>query len=558
MKERKYKKAVLFVLLIVLLGVVFTLPVRAANHVSKIELDVVLQADGSALITQVMTADTKEGTEFYLVCHDSGYLSITDFSVSDEKETYTYTENWDEDASFEEKTGTCGIVKTDAGVELCWGISEYGKKCYTVRYVVHDLVGSYTDADGFHYRFVDEMSFFPTDVTLIIRNQEGIVFCDETCDIWAFGYKGQIQFEDGTVRAWSDEPLQSGQNMTIMMTLEKGILSPLRMEEESFEKVKAIAFEDSDYDFDERSENIGDEEITGSDILITILFLGFLVMLIIGIGKAAVKLRHAKMNRKMKTAEYFRDVPNQGNLNVTYELGRSCELCREDSLFGAYLLRLVCDGSLEPEEEDSKKAKLRLIRPPRSENLYDDVFYTIIEAAAGEDGVLGSEEFEHYCRKNSKPIRQFFGSCVRDARQTLTQNSYIKGAVCHGVRDLTKDGKRQLDEILGLKRFLLDFSLIHEREVKETIIWQDYMVYALLLGIADQVLPQIRALYPESLPQLQNFERCMRYAGSYNVISYQAYQKGHHDQIIRSSGSGGHASFRGGQGFSGGGGGGTR
>lgn len=41
---------------------------------------------------------------------------------------------------------------------------------------------------------------------------------------------------------------------------------------------------------------------------------------------------------------------------------------------------------------------------------------------------------------------------------------------------LTAQGKKQLDEILGLKRFLLDFSLIHERGVQKTVIWQDYLI----------------------------------------------------------------------------------
>lgn len=41
---------------------------------------------------------------------------------------------------------------------------------------------------------------------------------------------------------------------------------------------------------------------------------------------------------------------------------------------------------------------------------------------------------------------------------------------------LTAQGKKQLDEILGLKRFLLDFSLIHEQRVQKTVIWQDYLI----------------------------------------------------------------------------------
>ena len=88
--------------------------VIAANRVPEMEIEVALRSDGSAYITQTWTADTHEGTEFYLARKDNGYLSITDFSVSNKNGTYTFVEKWDVDASFEEKAGKCGILQTDA------------------------------------------------------------------------------------------------------------------------------------------------------------------------------------------------------------------------------------------------------------------------------------------------------------------------------------------------------------------------------------------------------------------------------------------------------------
>ena len=49
--------------------------------VPEMELDVALRPDGAAHIIQTWTTDADEGTEFYLGCRDSGYLTITDFSV---------------------------------------------------------------------------------------------------------------------------------------------------------------------------------------------------------------------------------------------------------------------------------------------------------------------------------------------------------------------------------------------------------------------------------------------------------------------------------------------
>ena len=526
------------------------LPVSAANHVPEMELDVALRQDGSAAVTQVWTADTNEGTEFYLACRDSGYLEITDFSVSDGHGPYTFLENWDVDASLEEKAGKCGILKTEEGAELCWGIGAYGRRTYTISYVLHGLVGAYSDVDGFNHRFVDEMSVFPTNVRLTIRTQDGTSLTSNLCNIWAFGFDGEIWFEDGAIRAESETALEGGRHMTVMAAFRKGVLAPLRQADGSFEAVKERAFEDGDYT----------EEGTFFDFLLGIALLILLGLLAVLVAVIAAKLRKARLRRRMKRVNYFRDAPNDGNLNATHRLGSVCELCREDALLGAYLLRLISDGALEPEETAARspQVNLRLMRPPRNGNPYDDVFYTVLEAAAGPDGVLQAKELEQFCDRNRKPLANFVNSCLQDGNRTLTRAGCWKGTVCKGVKSLTPQGWRQLDEILGLKRFLLDFSLIHERGVRETVLWQDYLIYAYLLGIAGQVVPQIRRLYPDALPQVERFERYIGYAGYYNRYMYDAYDRElRRQEAARSAGSGGRASRGGGGGFSGGGGGGT-
>ena len=526
----------------------------AANRVPEMEIEVALRPDGSAYITQVWSVYTEEGTEFYLARNDSGYLSITDFSVSDKNGPYTFVDEWDLDASFKEKANKCGIVQTPDGVELCWGISEYGENRYAIEYVVHDLVGAYSDADGFNHRFVDEMSFFPTDVVLTICNQDGTPLTDEDCDAWGFGFDGQVAFEDGVIRAWSEEPLESGRHMTVMVALKKGILSPLRTVDDSFETVKERAFEGSDYGQEDPYEDV---ELTAFDYLYTIGYFAAIVLFI----RWAAGSQKRKAAKRLKKVDYFRDIPNDGNLNATYHMGLSDCVCVEGTLLGAYMLRLIADGALEPVSEtvDSEQVSLRLVRAPRTGNEFDDVLYTVLEASAGADGTLQPDELERYCQRNHKPLTAFVDSCKFDAARTALDAGWVKTAAYSGRHDFTEQGVEQLDQILGLKRFLLDFSLIHEREVKETVIWQDYMVYAMLMGIADKVAPQIRQLYPEALPQIERYELSMSYAVQYNRALYNAYVNHQRQlQAARSSGSGGRSSYSGGGGYSGGGRGGTR
>lgn len=554
------KQKIAVIIVAFLCAALLCTPSLAASRVSEMELDVALRPDGSAHITQVWTTDTDEGTEFYLGCRDSGYLTITDFSVSDQNGSYVYVEGWDVDASFEEKANRCGILETGEGVELCWGISEYGENRYTIEYVLHDLVGSYSDADGFNHRFVDEMNFFPTDVALTIRNQDGTPLTDEICDIWAFGFDGQIRFEDGVIRAWSEEPLERDQHMTVMVSLEKGVLSPRRAVEDSFEAVKERALVGSDYGDGEDAE-WDDEPLTAGDVLLFAAIILTPVLLILLLVVLLVKVGKARRKKRMEQAGYFRDAPNDGNLNVTYQLGLCSGLCKEDALLGAYLMRLISQGCLESTDNsiDAESVRLRLDHAPQSGNAYEDALYTILEAAAGADGVLDPNELERYCGQNYIPLSHFMESCERSGKQTLIRSGCLKGAVLGNDKDLTKKGQQELDEVYGLKHFLLDFSLIHERGVKEAVIWQDYMVYALMLGIADKLEAQIQELYPDQFPQLNQYRRYVRYTGCYNGVMYGAYSR---EKLRRTpshrSGGGGRVSFGGGGGFSGGGSGGIR
>lgn len=62
---------------------------------------------------------------------------------------------------------------------------------------------------------------------------------------------------------------------------------------------------------------------------------------------------------------------------------------------------------------------------------------------------------------------------------------------------LTQAGSDEKAEWKGLANFMEDFSLLDERELPELVLWEKYLVYATAFGIADKVIEQIKAKYPE-------------------------------------------------------------
>lgn len=121
---------------------------------------------------------------------------------------------------------------------------------------------------------------------------------------------------------------------------------------------------------------------------------------------------------------------------------------------------------------------------------------------------------------------------------------------------LTEVGKEELGQIIGLKKYLEDFSLIEERGLSELPLWRDLLRYALLLGIADQLAQEIKRLYPEYTQEIENFNYTLATASAFNNSMYTGMRSA---EVARSSGGGGSSSSGGGGGSSGGGsGGGSR
>jgi uncharacterized membrane protein len=118
----------------------------------------------------------------------------------------------------------------------------------------------------------------------------------------------------------------------------------------------------------------------------------------------------------------------------------------------------------------------------------------------------------------------------------------------------------QMRQTVGLKKYLKDFTIIDERHVQEVALWKDYLIFASLFGMADQVRKDMKSINPEFF-QLDKVAEQMAQStvvlvpnlsnaamnGTRQVESFAARQQ------ARSSGGGGFSSWGGGGGFSGGG-----
>ena len=122
--------------------------------------------------------------------------------------------------------------------------------------------------------------------------------------------------------------------------------------------------------------------------------------------------------------------------------------------------------------------------------------------------------------------------------------------------------KDDMEHVYGLNKFLIDQDNMKEKEVIEVQLWEEYLMYATILGIADVVEKQLKIVKPSFEQEMDmNYynsmllTRAFVYQGVINANN--AYHTANSGSAF--SGGGGGSSFGGGGGgFSGGGGGGVR
>jgi len=121
-----------------------------------------------------------------------------------------------------------------------------------------------------------------------------------------------------------------------------------------------------------------------------------------------------------------------------------------------------------------------------------------------------------------------------------------KAAIKRNAKEYTELGKEHHERWQAFKRFLLEFSLMNEREILDVFLWEHYLVHATALKVADKVRKQLKVKNFQESVVLADLD----FSRDLGFSVYHAYSS--HSASISSSSGGGYSS---GGGFSGGSGG---
>ena len=491
-----------FVMLFVGMNLVY------ADETYSIDVTMTLDDKGNARIEERWDFRADDGTEIYKPMGELGNSKITNFKASMDGEEFTFEPNWDVDATKKEKAYKNGINYTDDGIELCVGKTEYGRHVYTLTYDVSNVIYNVEGNQILYWKFInDNMSNPPRKFTVKVY---GPTAFDKDLPVWGYGYQGGYAYVyDGVIEMVSNEERD-------MKSSEYGVLL-VQFPSETFNTANSWSrFQTWDDVYTLAKTGSFKMTLWEKIVMVASIIFGFLIFALIAavIYYASKDNSYQKNKINEKEVNPFRDIPCDKDILKAYLLAKIYNVYKKkEDLFGAVILKWVLDGQVQirkTEKEGVFKTK-EIISLDMTKDYNDDTpigkLYNILKVAS-KDGILESNELEKWCTTNYDKLYKWFDEVEVYARTKYIDAGMIKKEkvgkfIKYNAFVLTPALEEQAKYLIGLKKFLKEVSEIHEKQPIEVNLWEYYLMYAQIFGIAKEVAKQFKDLYPEIVNNME-------------------------------------------------------
>lgn len=581
----------IYIVLLALILVILMPTISFANNIESIDIQAEIQPDGSVNITDHRIFTAESGTEHYLSIGKLDDSEIINYRVFENGQELNNIGQWDTNASFEEKSGNYGMNYTGDNIELCFGLGSYGRKEFTIKYTITNFVFELTDANqAIYWQFINS-DMDPIDkISISVTNSQGFKYEYPDSRIWGFGFDGQTQVNEDSLSMSVNEGFERNHYMVMLAILPPDTFSVNTSKNWSSNQIIDAAMEGANLNGltyeDYKDGKLGKEDYYGyegsntrvplvqrSSFVVTMILVTFLpTMLFFIFGFRSSKRGKEDLQKRLGPTDaegYYREVPYQGEFVDVTILTRA----KVSNTISAFILKWVENGMLVDEVEiagifnNKEKLSLRI-----NYDMVDD-FDTDIERrlwdmviiASGDDGILSEKEFNKYIKNNITTFNLWTADIEKYSKDKLeglglliekeTKRLKIFSVKLHEV---TSSGRELVNNIFKFKNYLKDFSLLDERPVSNVKLWNEYLIWASVLGISKEVYEQLKIVDPHIEEHLPYNYNTILLTSSFAQAA-QSTQSSANSSSSSFSGGGG-SSFGGGGGssFGGGSGGGTR
>ena len=492
-----------------------------ATSINSIDMNIFVDNYGNAYVEEIWDAYVTEGTEGWHPYYNLGNSVISDLSVTMDNIQYTTVDYWDVNASLSSKAYKAGIYEVDGNeVDICFGVSSYGKHIYNIKYKISNFVSTTSDADMIYWNlFPYDFSAEPDNVKIKIYSDFRY---DDTLDVWGYGkYGAPCYVYDGVIEMTSDGRIASDEYLTILVKFPKGTFQTSNVLSKDFNSYYEMA-EEGATNYNDKSNSFFNRLINFITIIFPLLIWG--IIFIFGILFSVNSTKNNKYsfgetgNRVRKDVPYFRDIPCNKDIFYAYWVAYNYNLTeKKEDFLGSILLKWIKDGNVRIEKivkdrlfKDKVINNIVFVQRPNNSNDCEISLYNYMVEAA-KDGKLEESEFKKWCNNNYSKILKWFDLALNFSRNNLVSQGKIRLQTGKTMKmfsyktfEVDSSMMEVAEQMAGLKKFLKDFTLIKEREPIEVNLWNEYLMYAQIFGIADEVADQFKKLYPEIINEMDS------------------------------------------------------
>lgn len=547
--------------------VLFLLPsIILANEIKNIDMDIYVDNNGTAHVTEKWTVKAKNNTEFYKQYKNLNESSITNYKVNMNGKNFELVD-WNINASFEEKAYKYGYNYIYDGVELCFGISNYGNNNYTLSYDITNFI--YNTSDNYqlaYWNLIQPSSDMIDNVNIKIHSDFKY---SDTLDVWGYGkYGAPCYVYDGVIEMTSEGAIGSSEYMTILVKFPANSFNTIATMNNNFNYYLDMANEGAT-PYKHKNNNRILSAI--AEALPIVLGIGIPLIVIILRSMLHKKKKYGYKNNKIidkANTPLFREIPCNKDMyyaNCLVSLNdKLYKEYQETNIFGAIILKWVKENKVtfkvDPKgifNKDSGTMDLTLnptFDDPLEKELFDIMY------SASKDGILEPKELENWCDNHYTKFFNLFKRINKREIEKLKANNHIyirtNSNECKYKNVMDDTIYEDSIQLYGLKKYFDEFTKIDTKEVIEVHLWDEYLMFAYIFGIANRVAKQLKDLYPEVLndPNVNFDYSTLMYIDHISYNSVHAASVAMSRAESYSSGGGGFSSGGGGGGSFGGGG----
>ena len=556
----KYKKFLLVFVFAIFSLILFNTNVYAGDlNLKNLNYDVTLNSDGTADITETWRIYIEDTNTLFKTFEidSSKYSGITNVSVCQVlNNTQTDFSRIYEEKYHVDKNCFYALKNSKGKFEIAWGAhAEDVTRTYKISYTVTDAVKNYSDCSEFYWQFISTESEIPASKVTGTITLPNIVNDIEDLKVWAHGpLNGNIE------RTSSDKITFEVQNLRANTMLETRIVTPTYVFDENLNtssqsKLDNILAEEQKWadEANAQRERIAKKKAFIKAAIIIILICTNIGGIVVGILiiKKIKKYKKALEEKKKivpsQQLEYFRDIPNEDSTpaqaGFLYYFRTGTFSSNIPKIVSATMLDLSLKKYIEFNDNPDKKNDIKIVLLPNTDSSKlcgdEKLVYDLLKSVAKNDDSFSMKEFKKYCESHSSKVLDIFNK-ISDKAQKAEENignysselisqstsyftkqvgfiflaifgaipmlfafipSIIAAVYCYKLanefKTLTQKGEDEKEQWKGLSNYMKDFSLIKDREVPELVLWEKYLVYATAFGVAEQVLKQLKVVYPQ-------------------------------------------------------------